>query len=105
MIDGTPLAHPDLPRRTASLKGAEDRMANYEDDETVRELVRARDSAEGTDGRDPGEVLEGAIILWCYFLKLEADPLAYRSAPPNRSGSRGAGLAGKVPPHRTGQAA
>ena len=29
-------------------------------------------------GRNPGDVLEESINLWCYFLKLEADPFAYR---------------------------
>jgi hypothetical protein len=31
-----------------------------------------------TAGRDPGDALEEAINLWCYFLKLGADPFAYR---------------------------
>lgn len=54
-----------------------------------------QDRIEGRDprtGRDPGDILQEAIDLWCYFLKLESDPLAYRwgdlDQRPVRSSSR-----------------
>lgn len=49
-------------------------MAHYGD-------AAVQDRAQGQGprvGRDPGDILEEAINLWCYFLKLEGDPLAYR---------------------------
>jgi hypothetical protein len=58
-------------------------MAHYDDNGTVADLVRAR---EGAVSPDPGKVLEEAINLWCYFLKLEGDPLAYRCEFPRESG-------------------
>ncbi len=66
-------------------------MVRQDGDGTVR---RAADRA----CRDPGEALAEAIDLWCAFLKLEGDPLAYRwteerGSSPERRGPA-TGLAG-----------
>lgn len=77
-------------------------MAHYDGNVTMIEQALPRDG-DGTAGRDPGDILEEAISLWCYFLKLEADPLAYRydkkeqvrpraANPYNPDGGRAGGL-------------
>lgn len=53
-------------------------MEGYEGSQRMTELGGGRDG-DGAVGRDPGDILEGAINLWCYYLRLEADPLAFRS--------------------------